>query len=90
MYATVGPINFRCFLKGPLYEELPSRSSAKRESKNSPPHQRQILRTYWATFLKVVRYQPMDHIRGYYGEQVALYFSWLGQVLSTVRVTCFT
>uniref|UniRef100_UPI0037E9C662 anoctamin-7 n=1 Tax=Semicossyphus pulcher TaxID=241346 RepID=UPI0037E9C662 len=39
---------------------------------------RQILFTYWAKWSCWRRYQPLDHIRAYFGEKIALYFAWLG------------
>ncbi|XP_062988335.1 anoctamin-7 [Elgaria multicarinata webbii] len=43
-----------------------------------PLNQRQILFHYWAQWSKWKKYQPLDHIRRYYGEKIALYFAWLG------------
>uniref|UniRef100_A0A8C3XK52 Anoctamin n=1 Tax=Chelydra serpentina TaxID=8475 RepID=A0A8C3XK52_CHESE len=40
--------------------------------------QRQVLFQYWARWRKWNRYQPLDHIRRYFGEKIALYFAWLG------------
>ncbi|XP_069474206.1 anoctamin-7 isoform X2 [Ambystoma mexicanum] len=39
---------------------------------------RQILFRYWAKWGKWNKYQPLDHVRKYFGEKIALYFAWLG------------
>ncbi|XP_038279921.1 anoctamin-9 isoform X3 [Canis lupus familiaris] len=36
------------------------------------------LRKDWAQWRRVLRPQPIDDIRDYFGEKVALYFAWLG------------
>ncbi|KAM9855199.1 anoctamin-7 [Aulostomus maculatus] len=41
-------------------------------------NQRQVLYHYWARWCKWCKYQPLDHIREYYGEKIAFYFAWLG------------
>ena len=39
---------------------------------------RQVLFHYWARWSKWTKYQPLDNVREYFGEKIALYFAWLG------------
>ncbi|XP_024136617.2 anoctamin-7 isoform X1 [Oryzias melastigma] len=60
----------------PLHEgpfQLP-----KQDVRPDDLNRRQVLYFYWARWSKWYKYQPLDHIREYFGEKIALYFAWLG------------
>ncbi|XP_057304531.1 anoctamin-7-like isoform X4 [Hydractinia symbiolongicarpus] len=52
-------------------------------------NQRQILKMYWGKWGKWLKYQPLDHIREYFGEKIGLYFAWLGQYTAWLLLPSF-
>jgi len=57
------------FVQGPYKAD----SEAKTEL-----NARQILYEYWAKWGRWFKYQPVHHIREYFGEKIGIYFVWLG------------
>ncbi|KAK3096553.1 hypothetical protein FSP39_001223 [Pinctada imbricata] len=39
---------------------------------------RKRLFDYWANWRNFLKVQPLDHVRKYFGEKIAIYFTWLG------------
>ncbi|XP_066936321.1 anoctamin-7-like isoform X2 [Clytia hemisphaerica] len=66
----------------------------KEEGPDSPGdepqlNQRQVLKAYWGRWGKWLKYQPLDHIRAYFGEKIGLYFAWLGQYTAWLLLPSF-
>ncbi|XP_041650613.1 anoctamin-1 [Cheilinus undulatus] len=52
--------------------------SFTRRGEKNQRNDRQILHEEWANYGVMHKYQPVDLIRKYFGEQIGLYFAWLG------------
>ncbi|XP_072290998.1 anoctamin-1-like isoform X2 [Eucyclogobius newberryi] len=52
--------------------------SFTRRGQRDQRNDRQILHEEWANYRVMYKYQPVDLIRKYFGEQIGLYFAWLG------------
>ncbi|XP_074533987.1 anoctamin-2 isoform X1 [Halichoeres trimaculatus] len=49
-----------------------------RRGRKDQRNDRQLLHEEWANYGVMYKYQPVDLIRKYFGEQIGLYFAWLG------------
>ncbi|XP_044049622.1 anoctamin-1 [Siniperca chuatsi] len=52
--------------------------SFTRRGQKDQRNDRQLLHEEWANYGVMHKYQPVDLIRKYFGEQIGLYFAWLG------------
>lgn len=69
-------------------------SQAIKEYKNSENNQkiqnnlRQHFYVYWTGIANWLTVQPIDQIKEYFGEEVALYFAWMGKYLEALCLAC--
>ncbi|CAD6192596.1 unnamed protein product [Caenorhabditis auriculariae] len=62
----------------PLHQELRSREEIKESGQPGATSQREMLYLNWASWRNVIKYQPLDAVKRYFGTKVAFYFAWLG------------
>jgi len=61
------------------FAQGPYKTGSESENNLNP---RQVLYEYWAKWGRWHNYQPVHHIREYFGEKIGLYFVWLGLYIS--------
>ncbi|KHJ94473.1 hypothetical protein OESDEN_05598 [Oesophagostomum dentatum] len=71
----------------PLHQTL--RDDSHEMSKGNEVSQRELLYNHWVSYRNVLKYQPLDCIKRYFGTKVAFYFAWLGYYTRSLYLAAF-
>merc|ERR1711892_1547860 len=71
----------------PLHDGLYDQGDDPKKSDH--PSMRSYLHENWAKFSNLIKFQPLDQIRNYFGEEVALYFAFMGCYTTSLTVFAF-
>jgi len=75
-------------VQGPYKADNKTGKLAESEADSEEPNARQVLYEYWARWGRWHKYQPVHHIREYFGEKIGVYFVWLGRFHLTCMFLC--
>jgi len=74
------------FVEGPYKTDALATAEVSEGSLSRPDlNPRQVLYEFWARWGRWYKYQPIHHVREYFGEKIGIYFVWLGLYIYTVQ-----
>lgn len=56
------------------------------DGENFVDYTRDELHLKWASIKNILKYQPINLVRNYFGEEIALHFAWVGMFLTSLWI----